>query len=275
MFSKKILILYIILLSIAMFIMGGLMYVNTTTRSLHDLYEIQAEGILRIVTEHDSLGYYVSDNQIEGFHYELSKAIAHLSGLEVFIYIENSLEESFEGLLSNHYDIVARNIPITSELKERFAFTDPIILSRQVLVQRSKAYNDGIEPLRNHLDLAERTLYIPHNSPSLLRLRNLQHEIGDTIHVIEEPVNSSGQLISMVAQGDIDYAVCDLQIALALQKQYLEIDIRTDISFTQLQSWAIRKNAPMLLDSLNHWLHTIRENGQFDRIIQQYYQSER
>ena len=276
MFSKKILILYIALLSVAMLIMGGLIYIRTSIYSPRDLQEIQTEGILRIVTEYDQTGYYVSDNQIEGFHYELSKAIARLSGLEVFIYLENSLEKSFEGLLSNHYDIVARNIPITSDLKERFAFTDPVILSRQVLVQRTKAQNNGIEPLRNHLDLAGKTLYIPaESSASFARLQNLQHEIGDTIYIVEEPVNSSEQLIIMVAQGDIDYAVCDLQTALASQQQYPEIDLKTDISFTQLQSWAIRKNSPTLLDSLNHWLLIIRENGQFDKVNQQYYQKER
>ena len=272
MFSKKILILYIVLLAAAILIMGGLIFIGKTTYSPRDFMEIRTEGILRIVTEYDPTGYYTSDDQTEGFQYELSKAIARLSGLEVLIYLENNLEKSFEGLLSNHYDIVARNIPITSELKEHYAFTDPIILSRQVLVQRSKSHNDGIEPIRNHLDLAEKTLYIPKDSPSLLRLRNLQHEIGNTIYVVEEPVNSSEQLIIMVAKGDIDYAVSDLQTALATQKQYPEIDIKTDISFSQLQSWVIRKNAPTLLDSLNHWLHTIRENGQFDKTYQQYYQ---
>ena len=273
MFSKKLLILYIILLSICVLIMGSLMFVHSKSLSPHDLREIQKEGILRIVTEYTPSEYTITENQIEGFHYELCKTIANLSGLEVFIYMENSLEKSFEGLLSNHYDIVARNIPITSELKERFAFTDPIILSRQVLVQRTKAHNNGIEPLRNHLDLAEKTLYIPaESSHFLLRLRNLQHEIGDTIYVVEEPVNSSEQLIIMVVKGNIDYAVYDLQTALVLQKQYPEIDIKTDISFTQLQSWAVRKNAPTLLDSLNHWLRIIRENNQFDKIYQQYYQ---
>jgi membrane-bound lytic murein transglycosylase MltF len=233
--------------------------------------EIQAEGILRIVTEYDQLGYYTSDNQIEGFHYELSKEIARLSGLEVYIYLEMSLENSFEGLLSNQYDIIARNIPITSELKAHYLFTDPIVLSRQVLVQRMKAHNNGIEPLRNHLDLAEKTLYIPKGSPALLRLRNLQHEIGDTIYVIENPLYTAGQLIIMVAKGEIEYAVCDLQTALTSQKQHPEIDLKTDISFTQLQSWAIRKDSPTLLDSLNHWLNIIRANGQFDNIVQQYY----
>jgi len=269
MFAQKTLYLYIILLVATIILMGRLLYIQSITIDRRDYQEINKEGILRIVTEYDHLGYFISGNQIDGFQYELSKEIARLSGMEVFIYLDMSLEKSFEGLLNNQYDIIARNIPTTSELKEQYAFTDPITFSRQVLVQRTKAANDGIEPIRNQLDLAGKTLYVPKSSPALLRLQNLQQEIGNTIHVVEEPHYSSEQLITMVAKGDIDYAVCDLQIA---HNQYPEIDMKTDISFTQLQSWVIRKNAPTLLDSLNHWLNTIRESGQFNKIYQQYYQ---
>jgi len=271
MFTKKLLILYIILLVITIIMMGGLIFIKEKTIITRDYPEIRKEGILRIVTEYDRSGYFVSGAQIEGFQYELSKAIARLSGLEVFIYLDMNLESSFEGLRTNHYDIIARNIPTTSELKEDYFFTDPIVLNKQVLIQRKKAFNNGIEPIRNQLDLAEKTLYVPESSPALLRLQNLKSEIGDTIYVVEESFYSSDQLIIMVAKGDIDYAVCDMQVALAAETQYPEIDIKTDISFTQLQAWAIRKTSPVLLDSLNHWLHIIRETGQFEQIYRQYY----
>ena len=75
----------------------------------------------------------------------------------------------------------------------------------------------------------------------------------------------------MVAKGDIDYAVCDQQIARLSKKQYPEIDIDTDISFTQLQSWAVRKYSPDLLDSLNYWFARMKKDGTFDKIYRKYY----
>ena len=62
------------------------------------------------------------------------------------------------------------------------------------------------------------------------------------------------QLIAMVAHGDIDYAVCDEQIARAAADSMPQIDISTDISFTQFYSWAVSKKSPALLDSLDTWL---------------------
>jgi membrane-bound lytic murein transglycosylase MltF len=272
--SKKLIFLYLILL------LTTLVCMYTLYRSVHknaprDYPEIDSEGILRIVTEYNSAGYYVSDDTIEGFQYELSRAISELSGFEVQIFLEMSLTESFEGLNRQTYDVIARNIPITTQLKEHYLFTDPVILDKQVLVQRTAAANDSIPPLRNQLELAGKTLHIPANSPALLRIRNLQYEIGDTIHVVEEARYSTEQLIIMVAKGDLDYAVCDQQAAWIAQKQFPEIDLATDISFTQLQSWAVRKTSPVLLDSLNQWFRTMRDEGRYDQIYRRYYKPDR
>lgn len=273
MFSKKLLILYIFLLLLAIITMGVLFFKTPGTPPVRDYPQIHDEGILRIVTEYNQSGYYLSGDKIEGFQYELSKAIAELSGLEVLIYLDMSLEKSLDGLSKNQYDIIAQNIPVTSEMKQNYLFVDPIVLNKHVLVQRTAKDNNETQPIRNHIDLAKKILHIPKNSPASLRLLNLQHEIGDTIFIIEDPLYSTEQLIIMVAKGDIDYAVCDQHIARLSQKRFPEIDIKTDISFTQLQSWAIRKNAPILLDSLNSWFNTIHENGTYNKIYQEYYQS--
>lgn len=239
--------------------------------SVRDYNEIAQEGILRLITEYEQSGYYVSGDTIKGFQYELAQAIADLSGLEVQIHLEMNLPESFQELTTGGCDIIARNIPITSEMKETFLFTDPIMLNKQVLVQRTASANKNIAPIRNHLELADKTLYIPKDSPALLRLRNLEDEIGDSIHIIEDELYSSEQLIIMVAKGDIDYAVCEQSIAAKAQKRYPEIDMATDISFTQLQSWVLRKESVILLDSLNSWFNQIRENGLYDKIYNRYY----
>ncbi len=274
MFSRKLLILYIVLLLISLAIMSILILRMPKKNEPRDYKEIKQEGVLRIVTEYNQSGYFMSGDTLQGFQYELCRAIAKYSGLEIEMYLEMNLDKSFEGLKNNQYDIIARNIPTTTELKEDYLFIEPIVLNKQVLVQRTASNNNGIEPIRNQLNLAKKTLYVPQNSPAILRLHNLQHEIADTIHIVEELLYSSEQLIIMVAKGDIEYAVCDQQIARIAKKQFPEIDIDTDISFTQLQSWAVRKNAPVLLDSLNHWFIRMRKDGTFDKIYQKYYHTE-
>jgi len=272
--SKKLLSLYIILLFIVVLGMVMLLYVQNkkSVPVVRDFPQIEQEGVLRMITEYNQKGYYISGDTIEGFQYELAQAISKLTGLEVEIHLEMSLAQGFGELSRKRCDIIARNIPVTTELKDHYLFTDPIMLNKQVLVQRTAEANNGKEPIRNQLELALQTLYIPQDSPASLRLKNLEQEIGDTIYVREDPLYSSEQLIIMVAHGDIDYAVCDQQIALNSLAQFPEIDIQTDISFTQLHSWAINKDAPILLDSLNSWLRQIKENGLYNEIYTRYYQ---
>ena len=78
-----------------------------------------------------------------------------------------SLDKSFEGLENNRYDVIARNIPTTTELKKHYLFVEPIVLNKQVLVQRKAAINQGIKLFRNQLELAKKILYVPQNSPGI------------------------------------------------------------------------------------------------------------
>ena len=269
--SKILIIFYLFILSAVIVAMTMLHKINGN--NIRDYDEICSEGILRVVTEYNQSGYFASGDTIQGFQFELCRAISEISGLEVQVFLDMSLTESFANLKNRKYDIIARNIPVTSEIKENYLFTDPVVLSKQVLVQRTAKTNDSIQPVRNQLELAGKTLYIPENSPALLRIQNLQHEIGDTIYVVEDSRYSSEQIIIMVARGDIDYAVCDLQIATVAARQFPEIDIGTDISFTQLQSWAVRKESVALLDSLNNWFKIIRDRGIYDEIYKRYYKN--
>ena len=139
--------------------------------------EIEADGVLRIVTDYTPLSYYLQGDSLSGFDYELARMIGQRSGLALEITPEVNLSKSIEGLKTGKYDIIARQLPVTSEIKEDLAFTVPIQLNKQVLVQlkESKGFKKLI---RNQLDLAGETLYIVSDAPTRLRINNLAREIG-------------------------------------------------------------------------------------------------
>jgi membrane-bound lytic murein transglycosylase MltF len=240
---------------------------------IRDYSEIIDSGVLNVVTDYNTIGYYISADSVAGFQYEMLKAIENDWDIKVNIVLENSLEDNLNGLKQQKYDLIARNIAVNSELRELFYFTEPITLNKLVLIQRKAEYNDSIEPIRQHLDLAKKSIYVPEDSPSILRLNNLAHEIGDTIFIIKDSTYETEQLIMMVASGNIDFTVSDERTALRLSDAFPEIDIETDISFTQLESWVIRRESPVLLDSLNNWLIRFKESNRFKDIYKKYYVS--
>lgn len=236
-----------------------------------DYNEIMASGELNVVTDYNTIGLYASGDTLQGFQREMILALEAAWGIKVNLFLENSLDENLAGLQAMRYDLVARNIPVNIHLKDSFAFTTPITLNKQVLVQRKQEYNDSIAPIRQHLDLAGKTIHVAGDSPVILRLNNLSHEIGDTIFIVEDPTYKTEQLVMMVASGDIDFTVCDEKMAIQLAKIFPEIDSDTDISFTQLESWALRKDSPVLLDSLNSWLEQFKATTAFRQLQQKYY----
>lgn len=236
-----------------------------------DYAAIAKEGILRVATEYNSTSFYVDGDTISGFHYELIEAFARDKGLKAEIMPFMSFEERLKGLAEGRFDVIAFGILATSELKDSLLLTTPIVLNKQVLVQRKETEENDSLYIRSQLDLAQRTLHVVKGSPSILRIRNLGNEIGDTIYIKEIEKYGPEQLISLVAHGDIDYAVCDESIARAVADSLPQIDINTAISFTQFYSWAVSKQSPVLLDSLNTWLDKFQKEKEYQKLYKKYY----
>ena len=86
--------------------------------------------------DYTPLSYYLQGDSLSGFDYELARMVGNRSGLSIEITPEVNLSKSIDGLKKGQYDIIARQLPVTSEIKEELAFTIPIQLNKQVLVQR-------------------------------------------------------------------------------------------------------------------------------------------
>lgn len=237
-----------------------------------DFAEIKDSKVLRVVTDYNHLGYFVSGDTIAGFNHDLLQLLqAQMPDIEIQISVENSLEKSLEGLNSYKYDLIARNITTVEEFRQKVAFSKPLVRSKYILVQRKAAFNDSIEPIREHLDLANKVIYVPKGSPAKVRLKNLAFEIGDSIHIVEDEVYETTQLAMMVARGEIDYSVCEEGVAEKIKSVLPEVDMLTEIGFTHLEAWAVRKESTVLLDSLNVWLDKIQATKEYAKIYKKYY----
>lgn len=236
-----------------------------------DYADIIREGVLHVATEYNSVSFFVDEDTFSGFNYELIQAFARDYALKVDITPEMAFDKSLEGLAGGVYDVIANGILATSELKDSLLLTTPIALSRLVLVQRKPESVDDTLFVKSLLDLAGKTIHVVKNSPYILRIRNLGDEIGDTIYTKEVERYGSEQLISLVAHGDIDFAVCEESIAEAVADSIPQIDISTAIGFSQFYSWAVSKQSPVLLDTLNSWIETFKQGKEYRQIYRKYY----
>lgn len=244
-----------------------------TEGNVRDYTEILKEGTLRVATEYNSISFFMDGDTFSGFHYDLINAFAKEYQLKVSITPIMSFEDRLNGLKNGKFDIIANSIQATSQLKDSILLTTPLILNKQVLVQRKPATeSDTSLFIKNQLELARKTLHVVKGSPTILRIKNLSNEIADTIFIKEIEKYGQEQLIAMVSHGDIDYAVCDESIAKSYTDSLPNIDINTAISFTQFYSWGVNKQSPILLDCLNTWIEQFKKTPAYKNLYKKYYQ---
>ncbi len=80
------------------------------------------------------------------------------------------------------------------------------------------------------------------------------------------------QLFIMTALGEINNAVVNERVARELAKEYPNVDISTNISFTQFQSWITGKNQTELADSINKWLVDLKKTDEYQKLVEKYFQ---
>ncbi len=243
---------------------------------LIDLATIRERGKLSVVTDYNSINYFIYRGQPMGFQYEMLRELAKYLDLDLELRANNNVTANFESLINGDYDIIASNITITNARRELVDFTMPHSQTSQVLVQRmnngSQEGEGGI--IRNPIDLAGKTVYVRQNSSYSARLQNLQEEIGEDIKIIEVPTETE-QLIKMVANGEIDYTISDQNMATVNKTYYPQIDIETAVSFDQNQAWAVRKGSVELKSEIDTWLESFRKTTKYAVLYKKYFNSER
>lgn len=216
-----------------------------------------------------------------GFEYELLRSFAEHMQLELRIIVAKNLDEVLLHLANGEADIVCANLTVTEERLKLVNFSEPIINTRQVLVQKKPEHwqymtrerlNESL--IRTTIDLAGKEIYVRQGSSFRERLDNLQEEIAAVIPYVEVPGGvTTEDLISGVAAGSIPYTIADENVAQVNQRYYPNIDIQTAISFPQKIGWAVNKNSPLLLAKINSWLTGLNRNGQIDILYAKYFKS--
>ena len=229
-------------------------------------------GKLRVATEKSRVGFALGEKTALGFNYEIVKAFAHSMDLELEISLVNNMDSAITGLHQNKYDLVACNIPNTSEMQKKVNLSVPLLNSRQMLIQRTG--NDSVAPdtlVTDHRMLHNQKIYIAGGSPFRFRLENLSGEIADTIHITEVESATTEKLVKAVSEGKIKYTICDELQARKLSAQYSNIDFSVPVGFNQHFCWAVDKKSLRLLHEINEFLNDFLQSDDYWNIYRKYY----
>lgn len=240
-----------------------------------DLAHIKETGVLRAAVDYNSTDYFVYRGKPMGFKYDILQELAMDLGVELKIEVINNLRKTFDGLKNNHFDIIAKNITITKGLSKQIDFTNPIGQTTQVLVQRQKlaeANDSGF--VYSTLELADKIVTVQKNTSYYQRLLNLSKEIGHEIEIVEDKNYGVEKLISQVANGEIDYTVCNENIAKLNKTYYSNLDVSVKVSFPQDIAWAVKKDSKEFKLYINNWIADFKKTKKYKFLYHKYFLSQ-
>lgn len=258
---------------IALIIVSFVLFARSYQRKT-DYARIKQVNTLRVIVEPNTMSYQVVDiDSIAGLQALMIKQFALDHQIDRVEFInEPNLSAAIDSLLQNKVDILAWHIPIYNQMRQKISYSIPVFTSRQMLIQRKENPADSTAFIRNQLELANQEVYILPGAFYRQRLNNLSSEIGDSIYTKEIPNAVPTDLLNMLVERHINYAVCDEFVARVLLKktEFKDLDMSTAISFTQNYSWALNPNTPILCDSINAWLSIYLESKEYNTIYRQY-----
>ncbi|MDO9153979.1 MAG: transporter substrate-binding domain-containing protein [Paludibacter sp.] len=235
-----------------------------------DLNEILKSGRLAVLIDSSSLGYAVSGDSISGFQYEIVKAFADSLGVELQITKQNDLGEAILSLENGENDLIANFLPVTSEFKKLLLFSDPLITTRQMLVQRMTGDTVHYAFVKTQTDLTNDTIFLPANSPFIMRIKHLSDEIAEEIYIQEMKNVNFEDMIRLVSEGKIKNTICPEQFVKKYQNQYSNVDFSMPLGFNQHYAWAVHVKSTLLLEKLNDFLADFIGSSAYWKIYRKY-----
>jgi membrane-bound lytic murein transglycosylase MltF len=227
-----------------------------------DLSDIQKRKVLRVLVSYNQTNYFTTVGRERGFEYELieqyKKFLIEESGKPILVvYIPMPFNQLLDALNEGYGDIAAAGLAITPDRQKQVAFTDPYLSNvSEIIVTHSAS-----QPIKRLEDLSGRRVYALRESSYVEHLKQLNVQFSQRgltpIQIIQaDPYLQTEDLLEMVNVGIYDWVVADSHIAQLWSHALDGIILREDLAVHKggKIGWAVRKNNPHLLKSLNEFV---------------------
>jgi membrane-bound lytic murein transglycosylase F len=235
--------------------------------------KIKERGYLIALTDKNSLDYFIYKGEPMGFQLSLLKSFADYLDVPLKIIATNDISKLYYYMDMNVGDVIACNLPVTGEGKRMVHYSQTLVETRLVLIQRKPVQNKKrpAKLVKSPSDFSSDTLYISRNlfeKPIMARFLN---RAGHNIKVIEETQKSTEQLIEMVADGKINFTVSEENVAMVLKRAYPNIDADYCITGFHDYGWAVVHASDTLLMKINEWITSIKKTKELKQVTATYY----
>jgi len=215
-----------------------------------DLSDIQADGVLRIITSPGPPAYLVLNGEETGFEYELAAIFAREWNLRLEVVTPGPGEEPFTLLNEGRGDLVSGGLTASNDLKRRGDLTRAYAHTREHLVFAATA--DTAASLD---DLHGLVIHVQAHAPAVDLLRGIRDERGLDLRIVTaRPAWNEEELLRRVASGKITATVASARSVQAARVIYPNLRRGPALTGNVAQCWVVRRNSPDLKAALDRFL---------------------
>ncbi|HCE8955949.1 TPA: lytic transglycosylase F [Raoultella ornithinolytica] len=245
-----------------------------------DLPGMLDRRVIRVLTTYSKTFFFIDKGTQRGathdifIEYERSlnqqlmkeKKLKHRHLKVRIIFVPVARDQLFSALVAGKGDIVAANLTVTEERQQQADFTIPLYSNVQELLLSGP----GSPEVANLEQLSGKEVFVRQSSSyyqSLVALNaHFAKESRPPVIIAAAPESLEDEdLIEMLSAGLIPLTVVDRHKALFWKQVFPKIEVHQDIVLRKDANigWAVRKNSPQLLASLNHF---VKANGQGSKL---------
>ncbi|MFZ4784750.1 MAG: transporter substrate-binding domain-containing protein [Flavobacteriales bacterium] len=244
-----------------------------------DLDSIKKRGKIILLTENGPTTYYQYRGQTKGFDYEMVRAFAKHLGVKLEVRLLDDVDKMFTMLNRGEGDLIASNLTVTPIRQQFVAFGAPVYQTRQMLVQRKfdvENPDSAVSIIADTTQLANKHIWVHRFSSFYTRMKAIEANNDFDIQLHDAPGEiSTEDLIRLTASGEIDATVTDENLAIMQHMDYPELDMSVPVSKSEDIAWAMRNNAPQLLEALNSWLSSTDAQKKLVKTKNKYFNEEK
>jgi membrane-bound lytic murein transglycosylase F len=254
------------------------------TRSLYHHEEVKKDSLRRIrergyliaLTDQNTLNYFIYKGEPMGYQLALLESFAKYLGVPLRIIASNDVSKLEYYLYYNAADLIALNLPVTSDGKKLVHFSDPFGETRLVLVQRkddgsNKEQQQVISTLK---DFPPDTVYVRRNPFVTAQYHAFYKKTRKNAILKEVPDISQEELIRQVSTGKIRFTICQENVAMMYHRYYRNIDISL-LAFPLFSyGWGMSTFSDSLQHEVNMWLKTFKSSGEMKKTYLGYFDNQ-
>jgi len=233
---------------------------NSADTSNDLLAKIKEDGKLVVGTEgtYPPFTYHDDNGKLTGFDVEISEEVAKRLGVEAE-FKETQWDAIFAGLDAKRFDMIANQVGINDERKEKYSFSDPYISSSAVLIAREDSDIKSFEDIKG-LKAAQ-------------SLTSNYGKMAKSYGAELVGVDGFNQSAELLNSKRVDVTINDKLSFLDYKKQKPNakikiVDSADDVSQSGLM---FRKGNDTLVDAVNKALKEMIDDGTYTKISEKWF----